>query len=120
MVSLFVGQLCIFLHVSLLFLVGLRVVNIPFGRLIECCTYDVNPRIVFLHITPASVAAVRGANFATAKFRDAYGSPLEAIVRQFFKIIRYVTQRGFPQIIAVTNPASRISISINFNNLDTS
>ena len=43
MVSLFVGQLCIFLHVSLLFLVGLRVVNIPFGRLIECCTYDVNP-----------------------------------------------------------------------------
>ncbi|CAC9532928.1 hypothetical protein [uncultured Gammaproteobacteria bacterium] len=44
MVSLFVGQLCIFLHVSLLFLVGLRVVNIPFGRLIECCTYDVNPR----------------------------------------------------------------------------
>ena len=42
MVSLFVGQLCIFLHVSLLFLVGLRVVNIPFGRLIECCTYDVN------------------------------------------------------------------------------
>ena len=44
MVSLFVGQLCIFLHVSLLFLVGLRVVNILFGRLIECCTYDVNPR----------------------------------------------------------------------------
>ncbi len=44
MVSLFVGQLCIFLHVSLLFLVGLRVVNIPFGRLIECCTYDVNSR----------------------------------------------------------------------------
>ena len=42
MASLFVGQLCIFLHVSLLFLVGLRVVNIPFGRLIECCTYDVN------------------------------------------------------------------------------
>ncbi|CAB5508267.1 hypothetical protein AZO1586I_2542, partial [Bathymodiolus thermophilus thioautotrophic gill symbiont] len=42
--SLFVGQLCIFLHVSLLFLVGLRVVNIPFGRLIECCTYDVNLR----------------------------------------------------------------------------
>ena len=32
------------LHVSLLFLVGLRVVNIPFGRLIECCTYDVNSR----------------------------------------------------------------------------
>jgi hypothetical protein len=31
------------------------------------------------HITPASAAAVRGANFATAKFRDAYGSPLEAI-----------------------------------------
>jgi hypothetical protein len=31
-------------------------------------------------ITPASAAAVRGANFATAKFRDAYGSPLEAIV----------------------------------------
>ncbi|SEH94460.1 membrane protein [Bathymodiolus azoricus thioautotrophic gill symbiont] len=44
MVSLFVGQLCIFLHVSLLFLVGLRVVNVPFGRLIECCTYDVNLR----------------------------------------------------------------------------
>ncbi len=33
-------------------------------------------------ITPASAAAVRGANFATAKFRDAYGSPLEAIVRE--------------------------------------
>jgi hypothetical protein len=32
------------------------------------------------NITPASAAAVRGANFATAKFRDAYGSPLEAIV----------------------------------------
>ncbi|CAC9504429.1 hypothetical protein [uncultured Gammaproteobacteria bacterium] len=50
MVSLFVGQLCIFLHVSLLFLVGLRVVNIPFGRLIECCTYDVNPRVFKTHI----------------------------------------------------------------------
>ena len=48
MVSLFVGQLCIFLHVSLLFLVGLRVVNIPFGRLIECCTYDVNSSEVIL------------------------------------------------------------------------
>ena len=31
-------------------------------------------------ITPASAAAVRGANFAIAKFRDAYGSRLEAIV----------------------------------------
>ena len=37
---------------------------------IELCSY----------ITPASAAAVSGANFATAKFRDAYGSPLEAIV----------------------------------------
>ncbi|CAB5503456.1 hypothetical protein AZO1586I_1127 [Bathymodiolus thermophilus thioautotrophic gill symbiont] len=35
------------MHVSLLFLVGLRVVNIPFGRLIECCTYDVNPSLIF-------------------------------------------------------------------------
>ncbi|CAC9509837.1 hypothetical protein [uncultured Gammaproteobacteria bacterium] len=34
------------MHVSLLFLVGLRVVNIPFDRLIECCTYDVNSRIM--------------------------------------------------------------------------
>ncbi|CAC9533581.1 hypothetical protein [uncultured Gammaproteobacteria bacterium] len=50
MVSLFVGQLCIFLHVSLLFLVGLRVVNIPFGRLIECCTYDVNSRDLYYSI----------------------------------------------------------------------
>ena len=33
-----------------------------------------------LNITPASAAAVRGANFAIAKFRDAYGSPLDAIV----------------------------------------
>jgi hypothetical protein len=40
MVSLFVGQLCIFLHVSLLFLVGLRVVNIPFGRLIGLLVKD--------------------------------------------------------------------------------
>jgi hypothetical protein len=31
-------------------------------------------------LTPASADAVRGANFATAKFRDAYGSPLEAFV----------------------------------------
>lgn len=31
-------------------------------------------------ITPTSVAAVRVANFAIAKFRDAYGSPLEVIV----------------------------------------
>jgi hypothetical protein len=31
-------------------------------------------------ITLASADAVRGANFAIAKFRDAYGSPLEAIV----------------------------------------
>ncbi|CAB5496574.1 hypothetical protein AZO1586I_38 [Bathymodiolus thermophilus thioautotrophic gill symbiont] len=38
------------MHVSLLFLVGLRVVNIPFGRLIECCTYDVNPRVFKTHI----------------------------------------------------------------------
>jgi len=36
--------------------------------------------ISIVHLTPASAAAVRGANFATAKFRDAYGSPLEAIV----------------------------------------
>ncbi|CAB5499160.1 hypothetical protein AZO1586R_886 [Bathymodiolus azoricus thioautotrophic gill symbiont] len=34
------------MHVSLLFLVGLRVVNIPFDRLIECCTYDVNLRMI--------------------------------------------------------------------------
>jgi hypothetical protein len=33
---------------NLLFLVGLRVVNIPFGRLIECCTYDVNLRGMLL------------------------------------------------------------------------
>jgi hypothetical protein len=31
-------------------------------------------------LTLASAAAVRGANFATAKFRDAYGNPLEAFV----------------------------------------
>ncbi len=35
-------------------------------------------------ITPALAAAIRGANFATAKFRDAYGSQLEAIVKFVF------------------------------------
>ena len=40
----------------------------------------------FVQLTPASAAAVRGANFATAKFRDAYGSPLEAIVMCFFTV----------------------------------
>ena len=40
-------------------------------------------------ITPASAAAVRGANFATAKFRDAYGSPLEAIVSLIANIFSY-------------------------------
>ncbi len=38
------------------------------------------PNLIQLFLTPASAAAVRGANFATAKSRDAYGSPLEAIV----------------------------------------
>ena len=60
MVSLFVGQLCIFLHVSLLFLVGLRVVNIPFGRLIECCTYDVNPRVLFYQVGGFLVGLCKG------------------------------------------------------------
>jgi len=44
-VSLFTGQLRVFFHASLFFLSGQRVVNIPFDRLIECCTYDVNSSI---------------------------------------------------------------------------
>ncbi len=41
-----------------------------------------------VRLTPASADAVRGADFAIAKFRDAYGSPLDAIVMCFVTINR--------------------------------
>lgn len=71
--------------------------------------------ISFGWLTPASAAAVRDANFAIAKFRDAYGSPLEAITDSILLFIlsrqafRRFDHNPFPGIACIINRKLRFT-----------